>query len=1353
MKFPAFAALLRAARESKGLDQAAVARHVGLRQQAVSTWERGQSRPRESQLPQLSALLDLELDALRAAGAYENPAVPPGQPRLRLLPFEQLSDDAFEAFARDLYRGLHPTWEVTRNGSTGYKQYGVDVFATGHGQRVGVQCKHETKFGPADVKAAVEAVTPEARTTSGLIALSRPTATPNARLEVVNHPGWALWDGEDLAAHVRDLPPEKQLALIDAYFPRLREEFLGISAPSPWLTVDEYEPALAGRLGYDRRFELVGRVDELARVTRLVADHQPMAFVVGRGGIGKTRLLVELARTESAREVRFASRGPITASMFDLLPSGAPVVVLDDALSLDTNVVSLVSGIRNARPDATVVLSLRPKAEPELLAALSLATLAAADIRVTIAELSISQAEELARGALGGTASDQTVELLARAGYDCPLIIIIGAHLIREGHLEPHALAGNAGLRDEILIHFADVVTRGPNGDARRAVLDAIATVQPARMDQAEFVDAVTDLSEQPEHVVLQVIDELEDLGVVMRRGQSVRAVPDLLGEAILERALVSRSGLDTKWSMRVAQFVRGDALANAIRNISLIDWYRRGASDSHLGESLWESLTRSAGQLGNSDRKSLVHGVEAVAAVYPDRAMALAQWIVDNPAPNEENSLAGVWGGAALITATSTNRELSGLIRNACYHPDQLEQGMELLFAISQDDFRPENQHPEHAFRVLRELGQYEQQRHISLNYQYVEIVGKWLRDERLATDRAKVLPLLKPALADEVTFTRSKGPSIEFSRRPINMEVVGPLRLRVVELAGEQLRSEPAAALAAVSVLEEALRSVGRDEEMTPELEIVFRLLGDILADPAIRPSVRLSALRALNWQAVYGHGERRKVARQTRRRLLIDADYRVTRLLRAGWAVDDEDDDEDDETAGANDTGAVTRYERSLQSSRRMVDEVIDEWSGSIDDQKVLAHLQELMRNEQEASGSFLAPDHLLLRLFEARPGVAQAALADVAVGDDAIMATQRVAMMSLFAKEDPLAGSAARALADMGERGASLVVSAVTGFRGTAVDVQREAIIRELAARNDLVLSTRLLGAARWWEPEDHDLVLDLVRSAPVDLDESLAEAVAELLVDGSIIGWADLTDADRASLLDRFVRTPSLDGYDFARLLNTQIRMDAPRAMRFLMDRVDFSEDRERPYVALPHSWGETLAFRETPYFSNALNDLVEWILESESWTRASRGSDLFHQIVGAFDAQAFAVLLELICSREIERIRLATDLLQHASRHFVLEQPEFVEATIRIAQGVDEDTRRGLVRGLHGPAIYGMRSRSIGLDDPDEVALRDGAAVLAQRHPANSPVRSFYEDVARFAGERLEEERADDKSLWEPRRW
>src|SRR6185312_17275442 len=112
-----------------------------------------------------------------------------------------------------------------------------------------------------------------------------------------------------------------------------------------------------------------------------------------------------------------------------------------------------------------------------------------------------------------------------------------------------------------------------------------------------------------------------------------------------------------------------------------------------------------------------------------------------------------------------------------------------------------------------------------------------------------------------------------------------------------------------------------------MTPELEIGCGLIGDVIANPTVPPSVRLSAHRALNWQAVYGKGERQRSARDTRRRLLIDTDYRVTRLLRAGWALEEDDDTDEGQSQ------ALSRQPRSFESSQRVVDDVIDEWSSSL------------------------------------------------------------------------------------------------------------------------------------------------------------------------------------------------------------------------------------------------------------------------------------------------------------------------------------------------------------------------------------------------------------------------------------
>jgi hypothetical protein len=137
----------------------------------------------------------------------------------------------------------------------------------------------------------------------------------------------------------------------------------------------------------------------------------------------------------------------------------------------------------------------------------------------------------------------------------------------------------------------------------------------------------------------------------------------------------------------------------------------------------------------------------------------------------------------------------------------------------------------------------------------------------------------------------------------------------------------------------------------------------------------------------------------------------------------------------------------------------------------------------------------------------------------------------------------------------------------------------------------------------------------------------------------------------------------------------------------------------------------------------------------------------------SLDTQVLGLLSDMIRSGDPKRIQLASSLLRHGPRHFVLQHTAFVEEAIGIAELLDNRTQSTLMHGLHSSALYGSWCRSIGTDDPDQVALRDGAAAIAERHPINSRVRSFYEYVAERAYKSVQEERDDDRSFGEPRRW
>lgn len=1342
MKYPVLATLIRTARQAKELTLNELASKVDVHLRTVIAWERGTSRPRENVFGSLASVLGINEEVLRQAVKNTSVSLAQGSPRLRVLPLGQLSEEEFEAFVRDLYRALQPTWDVTRNGSSGHKQYGIDVYASGGNERVGIQCKHRKQFGPADIERVITEVTTEAAITSGVIALSLDTATPQARTKMREYPDWRLWDGEDLAANVRDLPLEKQLSLIARYFPNAQQEFLGIAGPSPWLTLEELDASFAtSSYTYKYKYDLIGRSDELAQLISLVDDHEPVIFLIGRGGIGKTRLLAELAESPHEREVRFLAPTSITPDMFELLPEGDPIIIIDDALSLGTDLEFILTKIPSLRPDATVILSARPKARSELLSRLSMTNVGAEKVTVQVSELTIPEAEQLACLALKDQHPDSLVEMLALAGYDCPLVIVIGAHLVHEGYIKADTFISQQELRQEVLNLYTDALMKDHESGIVQEVLQAVATIQPVKLDDAGFVSALCALVEKPLGAVLQTLDLLEERGLMMRRRQSVRIVPDLLGEAILERALVSRSGIDTRWSQKVTDSVKDVALTNAIRNVSFIDWYRRASSDSQLANSLWASLDSAVLELSNTERKSLVHSVASVAGVYPARALGLARTIMEHPAPDEPDPLASLTGRPDYVTASATNHDLSPLIRNAAVSSEYVAEAMELLWKISQGTESPHRDASRNAFTTLEKLGEYQPNKHLKFYETYVHTIHTWLKNREIKQHHPRIVELLKPILALEVSWTRSKGPTLITNRYQIDFETVRRLRLTVIGIAHTMLKGEGKTAAAAISVLEEAIRTAGRHTRAEQEMRTLFEPLRNIISEPAINSSVRMSAYRALEFPAKHAEGLIRNDARAIREQIYIDSDLKVVHLLRPGWRKFSEDEDARFIPTRNSDANISNPLVNTVKT-------VLEVWQKTLLDSELLGKLERLLQSELEVTGAMPTSTLFLRTFFELKPALAVEALEDLTRESEALAIIQEAALVHLFENDHPAGEYSADKLMKLNS--ASRVVNAISSYRGSIRGVVKSSI-HELLKLTDPYIFVRLLKLSRWWQRAEREVITWILRKAPIESESTVARAAADALAHGSALPWKDLAKPERTNLLARFAKTPNIDSYEFSTLLNQEIELDARQALDFLLQRLDHSETRDFSYRAIPLDTGEPLEFRKTPGYRELVAELVEALLLSEH--RLLHSSEIFNRVVVTLSAEVLEVLMEQIQSGERERIALAADQLQHANQLFVIENPEFVEESIRASQSMDEELGRKLMYALHTPAWSGFRSRAIGVDDPEELKLRDQAQALAMNYPEESSLRSFYTEVSRLASQRIQDERDDDKSVWELRRW
>lgn len=219
---PDLGARLEAARVQLAMSQGTLASILGVTQQTVSRWEKGQSVPTGQRAWRLTQILDLPTDLIprrpEGASSKRRPVEPEPavRPLLSLLPFDQLAPDQFELFVADLAQRRYPGASVTRIGGQGDSQRGYDIIVTTtSGTRIGIQCKREKQFGPKKVQGAVAAADLEVE--ESVIALSHP-ATGAAVLEIDKHPGWEFWDQEKLSRQTRLLSLEDAESLVRSYF-------------------------------------------------------------------------------------------------------------------------------------------------------------------------------------------------------------------------------------------------------------------------------------------------------------------------------------------------------------------------------------------------------------------------------------------------------------------------------------------------------------------------------------------------------------------------------------------------------------------------------------------------------------------------------------------------------------------------------------------------------------------------------------------------------------------------------------------------------------------------------------------------------------------------------------------------------------------------------------------------------------------------------------------------------------------------------------------------------------------------------------------------------------------------------
>jgi hypothetical protein len=1276
------------------------------------------------------------------------------------LPLGDLPWESFERFCERLWSLLGEAKDVHSYGVKGAKQKGVDfIVELTDGSRLTVQCKRRRAFERRDL----DKVVADHQYEEGhrkLVMVSCPAAA-SARDALDRNPGWELWDLRDISRKVKDLNSEAARRIVEEFFgAEWRRQFLGLQGPATFITAEEFfSELLDPQAVFSHAWELVGQVEALDRLEAFIAGDGRLALLLGPGGSGKSRLLLEAWRRDGRvgleSPIRFLAEGAVPSpEAVDELPDGRFVLVIDDAHRRE-GIETVLAAIRRLRPLAKLLLALRPQGLGQLNSQAALAGLSPAEATIALRPLSKDEARQLAALVLG--VSSINSERLGIVSGESPLVTVVGGQLFKQGKLDPALAMSNETFRRLALDRFADVTIGRvmPQIESRfcRQLLRLVAGLQPVRMDNEALLTAMAASVDVPEHELTEALGLLTQAGILLRRGPSLRIVPDVLADHLLHESCVNASGDATGYAFELFWRFAGFSPQNLLRNLAELDWRlaRSGSEGSHLLAEVWASIRDQFVAAPASTRSWILGLLADIAHYQPEPVLDLVLFAIRNEPTAPEPEGRSSWQRA---TQKEILERIPAVLRNLALSPDHLSSTCDLLWELGRNDDRPTNSFPNHGIRVLQELAKYEWYKPLWVNERVLDAATQWLRDASAHGYHHSPLDIVDALFETSGMSHEADGDRLVLKTYAVPVQPTAELRTRALELVKEVARSAPPrGAFRAVSSLEHASEepigllnrqvSQAERESWVPyqlrAIEAMRELIGTTssLVDYKIITTAIFRArhasspvVRAAASELCRGHQASLEV------RLIAElADYYGTAELGLG-STDQRERDTEAETGRKTLIGDLVE---ACKTALALEDMLIT----------TVATMREVGLNPDAArllDGLARSYPHLGRDLFEAIMG-----------DSDHTLSPWSIVLIYSVRERDPLLGLelAARAVAT-GRPELTRGVARAYSFFGWTRDVRTGDVdlIRKLVVSSDGFTRSLALRALDQFAVSNANEAVKLALSVPVGSDRNVASELSLLFTDQDSTLATAISKMQIAELLGKFGDLADLEDYHVQHFLRWSGRSAPKAVVELLMTRIGAVKSRRQgteagrvpSYIPIPHAMreGALATVISTAEGVAAARRVRDTVLRKD-WIWRHFGPQLFMLLTDDMKAAAGIQLLEEWLTLDDARYLKATStILREVESSFLFEHKDFIATLLNRAAAAGAETHNSVVSDLMACAASGIRTGVPGRPMPQDETLRNEAQSAALEFSKGSPPERFYRRVAEYAHNEIERQLADD---------
>ncbi len=390
--------------------------------------------------------------------------------------------------------------------------------------------------------------------------------------------------------------------------------------PNKTKTFNEFAEFYARSFRNDSLFnynqKLIGRTNELAKLESFLSyENQEIAIIKAAGGIGKSKLIYEFSQANLNNSNWNLCFVPWQVG-FDKesireLPAQNTCVIIEDAHKQKT-LDSLVYSLFNSFPyDIKIIITTRPSGLNFIQETLRDYN---AVEPISLAPLSRDDSIELAKSILKEKKQDYA-KAIYRASRGNTLVIVMASELIQNDILDGALIEDSIfqdKVLDKILVELENIDDKSLN---LKELLATIAGLSPL-IYEASTIELLSKFFNIENHDFESILDDFQKHGFIIRIGNRLRVVPDILADYILLKHSINLSKEPTGFIEKLLEKYGKSYLGNLLANISELEYQ----SSAKLSDGIWASINKNTENCNIKELCSILETIKPVAYLTPDK-------------------------------------------------------------------------------------------------------------------------------------------------------------------------------------------------------------------------------------------------------------------------------------------------------------------------------------------------------------------------------------------------------------------------------------------------------------------------------------------------------------------------------------------------------------------------------------------------------------------------------------------------------------------------------------------------------------------------------------------------------------